>query len=137
MLTTFWKSPAFSKFNWAKKPETVKLDQDITLTATINTRNHQKDAYVELVMIDPPAWLKFRPDKQNIAPPGSVKATTGKQKTTLHPLKITLYAEKEGKGKVVNQLFKVIWQYNSKPDKNGKVRRIKQETILPAIRIEG
>ena len=137
MLTTFWKSPAFSKFNWAKKPETVKLDQDITLTATINTRNHQKDAYVELVMIDPPAWLKFRPDKQNIAPPGSVKATTGKQKTTLHPLKITLYSEKEGKGKVVNQLFKVIWQYNSKPDKNGKVRRIKQETILPAIRIEG
>ena len=137
LLTSRWKTPGFSKFNWSKKPETIKLDKDVTVVMNINTRNHPKDAQVELVMVDPPAWLKTRPGKQHIAAPGSVKSVTGKAKMVPHQLKLTLYAEKEGKGKVVNQVFKVQWQYNSKPDKNGKIRRIKQESVLPILRIEG
>ncbi|MBQ8755182.1 MAG: hypothetical protein IJZ19_09135 [Lentisphaeria bacterium] len=136
-LTALWKNPGLSKFNWQGKPGTVKLDKDVTLTVNINTRNHPKDARAELMLIDPPSWLKVRPGKAHIAEPGKVKSVTGKAKMVPHPLKITLYAEKEGKGKAVNQLFKVRWQYNSKPDKNGKIRRITQEVILPARRIEG
>ncbi|MBO5681431.1 MAG: hypothetical protein J6T08_06920, partial [Lentisphaeria bacterium] len=137
LLSALWKNPGLSKFNWQDKPGTVKLDKDVTLTVNINTRNHPKDARAELMLIDPPSWLKVRPGKSHIAEPGKVKSVTGKAKMVPHPLKITLHAEKEGKGKAVNQLFKVCWQYNSKPDKNGKIRRITQEVILPARRIEG
>ena len=137
LLTSFWKNAGFGKFTWAKKPAPVKLDKDVTLTVNLNTRNHPKDAYAELVMVDPPAWLKVRPGKAHIAEPGKVKTVTGKAKMVPHPLKLTLYAEKEGKGKIVNQQFKVIWKYNNKPDKNGKIRRITQEIPLPVLRIEG
>ena len=53
------------------------------------------------------------------------------------PLTLTLAREKSGKGKSVNQLFKAVYKYNSRPDKEGKIRRITSEIILPAVRLEG
>ena len=52
-------------------------------------------------------------------------------------LALTLARKPEGKGKAVNQLFKVVYKYNSKPDKEGKIRRVTSEIILPAVRLEG
>ena len=54
-----------------------------------------------------------------------------------YPLTLTLARGQSGKGKSVNQLFKAVYKYNSRPDKEGKIRRITSEIVLPAVRLEG
>ena len=55
----------------------------------------------------------------------------------LPPLEIVLEATADAPGKAVNQIFTLNWEIVSNPDKNGKTRTIKNQIILPALRITG
>ncbi|MCI5778885.1 MAG: hypothetical protein MR051_03570 [Lentisphaeria bacterium] len=132
------RGPGRERFSWAEPRDKVTLDRELTLTANMNLRNLPADAEAELVMVDPPKWLHTVPERTKRAVSGQVKSVPeNRKKPAYFPLRIGLRAAPEGRGQAVNQLFKVVWKYNSRPDKDGKVRRIVQESILPAVRIEG
>ncbi len=123
-------------FRWAEPVRRVTLKKDYCLKVDINTRYLQHDADAELVMVDPPSWLKVRQGSGHISPAGSRKHGKNKNKSWNHQLKLTIYAEKEGAGKEVNQLFKVVYTTKRKNAK-GQIRRMERETLLPVIRISG
>ena len=133
MLSIQRSQPGLEKFSWAKSQPAITLDKDIALTANISCRNNPENASAELIMVNPPAWLKARPGDAHIAKPGTLKSG---RKFPPHPLTLTLYADRSGKGKTVNQIFKIVYTY-PRTDRNGKVKNIVQETILPAIQING
>ena len=76
-------------------------------------------------------------DNASSAKPGQIVSPKNRRKMKPYPLTLTLAREKNGRGKVVNQLFKVVYKYNSRPDREGKIKRITSEIILPAVRLEG
>lgn len=130
--------PGKERFSWDKTPSVLVLDRERSVTVNINTRHLPENAGAELVMVDPPAWLKVAEGDSHIVPQGKMKDSGNRKKMTPHQLTLRLYAEKSGDGKSVNQLFKVIFTYDAeRPDANGKIRRYTQEVILPAIRITG
>ncbi|MBR2345768.1 MAG: PPC domain-containing protein [Lentisphaeria bacterium] len=124
--------PGMDKFCWKKPIIRIILDTDKTVTALVSCRNNPPDAEAELIMIDPPAWLKIRSGK-TLAPAGTLKSG---RKEPPRQLKMTLFATPDGKGKAVNQLFKIVYKFNRR-QKNGTDKKIIQEIILPAILIEG
>ena len=132
------RGPGRERFSWAEPRDKVTLDRETTLTVNMNLRSLPADAEADLVMVDPPKWLNVVPERTKRAAAGQVKpAPENRKKPAYYPLRIGLRAAPEGKGMAVNQLFKVVWKYNSRPDKDGKVRRIVQESVLPTVRVEG
>lgn len=126
------------KFHWVDTPESISLAEDRSVKVRIIPRNFPKNAEVELVMVDPPSWLKARPGSSHIIPAGKIKPVWNKKaKVKKHELVLTLYAENDGGCQEVNQLFKIVLKYNIRNKSTGKVRVITQEVLLPALRITG
>ena len=84
---------------------------------------------------DLPPWLKV------VGNPAQkvrlVKLKNKRMQAFLPPLEIVLEATADAPGKAVNQIFTLNWEIVSNPDKNGKTRTIKNQIILPALRITG
>ena len=137
LLTGVRTVPGRERFAWADSMERVSLERDATVTAQVNLRGVPADAEAELVMVDPPPWLKARPGSAHRIAKGTIKPAQGKGAPVYQPLSLTLYAAPEGKGKAVNQLFKIIWKYNGRPGKDGKARRFEHQSFLPTVRVEG
>lgn len=137
LFTKRWKYSGAEKFSWASKHPVAKLAPEAKLAVNVNPRNFPEDAEAELEIIDPPDWVKVVPNDASRARPGQIISPKQGEKVKPYRLALTLARKPEGKGKAVNQLFKVVYKYNSKPDKEGKIRRVTSEIILPAVRLEG
>ena len=137
LFTKRWKYSGAEKFSWASKHPVAKLAPEAKLAVNVNPRNFPEDAEAELEIIDPPDWVKVVPNDASRARPGQIISPKQGEKVKPYRLALTLARKPEGKGKAVNQLFKVVYRYNSKPDKEGKIRRVTSEIILPAVRLEG
>lgn len=136
LFTRIWKGWPLNRINWAKPQNVIRADVPVTVTANISSRNFPKGAEAELIAVDPPKWLKILPGKKHIAASGVIKNTRKKGKNIPYPLSLTLQSDVSGKNMAVNQIFKVVVRI-PKTGKDGKVRQSVQESILPAIRIEG
>ena len=149
LVTKRWKYGGAEKFSWASKnpaatfalPKGKSASGDarpeVKLTLNVNPWRFPADAEASLEIIDPPDWIKVVPTGASAAKPGQIVSPKNRRKMKPYPLTLTLAREKNGKGKSVNQLFKAVYKYNSRPDKEGKIRRITSEIILPAVRLEG
>ena len=133
LCRVMWRN---SVFRWDKlKSHTLRLsNKPVTLTAKLV---NYVPAGVELKIqpVDLPDWLKV------VSNPGAktklVKINKKRPRLEVPPLKITLQTVGNAAGKKANVIFKVTWKTQSKPDKNGKVRTYLQQSILPALYIEG
>ena len=133
LCRVMWRN---SVFRWDKlKSHTLRLsNRPVTLTAKLV---NYVPAGVELKIqpVDLPDWLKV------VSNPGAktklVKINKKRPRLEVPPLKITLQTVGNAAGKKANVIFKVTWKTQSKPDKNGKVRTYAQQSILPALYIEG
>jgi hypothetical protein len=136
ILTRAWRGLPLDKINWSRYPGTVKLDAPAVVTAKVLSRNFPANGEAELVAVDPPSWLKIKPDKRNIAASGTIKSTRRRKAPVWHELQLTLEADPSGKNQAVNQVFKVVVRF-TRTGKDGKPRKMVWETVLPAVRIDG
>lgn len=149
LATKRWKYGGAEKFTWASKNPVAKFALPkgkaasgdaralLKLTLNVNPWRFPADAEASLEIVDPPEWIKVMQDNASSAKPGQIVSPKNRRKMKPYPLTLTLAREKNGRGKVVNQLFKVVYKYNSRPDREGKIKRITSEIILPAVRLEG
>ena len=143
------KDGGAEKFSWASKrpvaefvlPEGEGASSDVCpelkLTLNVDPWRFPADAEASLEIVDPPDWIKVVPDKASTAKPGEIISPKNRRKMKFYPLSLRLSREKSGKGKAVNQLFKVVYKYDGKPDAEGKIKRVTSEIFLPAVRLEG
>ncbi len=90
---------------------------------------------VKLVAENLPPFLKVVPQKNSSLPLKEVTLRNKRIQRYLPALEIELQATADGAGKAENLLFYIRWEYVSKPDKNGKTRKVRQQILLPAIRV--
>jgi hypothetical protein len=136
LLTRHWDGFPLRRIDWAKSVKTLSAAQPVTVTAKVKLRNFSENAEFELVAVDLPSWLKILPGKAHIASAGAVKAARKQQRNAGYPLSLTFQADASGKGKAVNLIFKVTVK-NPVTGKDGKVKIRTQDTVLPAVRIDG
>ncbi len=113
-----WKYAGAEKFSWSSKESAFRLNPSVKLSVAV--QGLPPGAEADLVPVDPPEWLK-----------------TGKTEKTADRITLEIRADAGAGGKKsVNQLFKVVYKYDGRPDKEGKVRRYTSDIILPAVRLE-
>jgi hypothetical protein len=122
-----------------EKKHTYTVSQGKTVTLKVKSEPIwvSSEAEIKLVAENLPSWLKVVPQKNN--PLKVKKVQINKKRTQLYipPVEIVLQAADDAAGKAVNQIFKLSWEYTTKPDKNGKTRVVKQQITLPAVQIIG
>ncbi len=126
-LTRSWTA-GNGYFAWFNNSKSLNLNgAPRSVVVTINPKRFPADGDATLELVDPPSWLSVTDASHATYTSATSPKDSPKQ------LRLTIQA---GKGAAPhNQLFKVVYKYNSKPDKTGKIHRRTATTYLPVLRL--